>query len=360
MVGRPDEVGDVVLRAEEPVEALQPLVRGFVPARVEVVLLLCQDDHRLRRERREKVLVIEAKRQRARRDLLHIGAQLVLHVPPQFGDEAARRGHRPPVVQAAQPRGHRAASGVAGDPEMARVDLLAGDQIIERADGVPRAPRAEAFVHQDLLDARVVVLGGAGPAYRLPVRIHVLHALALADRVEDQHDVAETREPLAERLIRVDRLAVRRMPARAHHARQREPPSLGDIEIRRHQESRAALEEHVLDLVGIPLGRLRDARVERRLLGERPERLTDLSADRPHVRLRVGLRLQRREPFQPLLVQRVLARHEELLDHARKAVQRRERGRACRRWGLHRVDRDVPVKRGTRAADGKGVQHLAP
>ena len=319
VVGRPDEVGDVVLRAEQAVEPLQPLVRRFVPACVEVVLLLGQDDDRLRRERREKVLVIEAERQRARRALLHVGAQLVLHVPPEFGDEAARRGHGPAIVHAAQPRGHRAAAGVAGDAEVAHVDLLAGDQVIERADAVPRAPRAEALVDQDLLDAGVVVLAGAGPAQRLPVRVHVLHPLALADRVEDQDDVAQPRQALAEGLIRLDRLAVRRMPARADHARQREASSLRDVEIRRHQEPRPALEEDVLDLVGIALDDFRHARVERRLLGERPERLTDLSADRLHVRFGVGLRLQRGEPFQPLLVYLVLARHEELLDHARES-----------------------------------------
>ena len=217
--------------------------------------------------------MVQTERERARRDLLRVGAQLVLHVAPQLGHEAARRGHRPARLQAAQPRRHRAAARIAGDADVALVDLLAGHQIIERADAVPRAPRAEEFVDQELLVARVIVLGGAGPAPRLPVRIHVLHALALADRVEDQHDIAETREPLAERLIRVVALPLAEWPHEPTTPGQREPPSLGNVEVRRHQESRAALENHVLDLVGIALDDFRDARVERRLLGERPERL---------------------------------------------------------------------------------------
>src|SRR6185503_14333888 len=79
MVGGTDEVRDLVLRAEKAVETFQTLVRRFIAAGVEVVLLLGEDDHRLRRERREKVLVIEAKRKRAQRDLLDVGPELVLH-----------------------------------------------------------------------------------------------------------------------------------------------------------------------------------------------------------------------------------------------------------------------------------------
>ena len=100
------------------------MVGRFVAARVEVVLLLREDDDRFRRERGQEVFVIEAQRQRARRALLHVGAELVLHVSPELGDETARGRHGPAIFDTAEPGRHRAAAGVAGDAEVARRPLL--------------------------------------------------------------------------------------------------------------------------------------------------------------------------------------------------------------------------------------------
>ena len=165
MIGRSDEVGDVVFRAKQAIETLQPVVGRFVAAGVEVVLLLRQDDDGFRRERGQEVFVIEAQRQRPRRALLHVRAELVFHVSPELGDETARRRHGPAIFDAAQPRRHGSAAGVAGDAQVADVHFLARHQVVEGANAVPRAPHPEALVDENLLDAGVVVLAGPRPAH---------------------------------------------------------------------------------------------------------------------------------------------------------------------------------------------------
>ncbi len=316
-----------------PVQALQPLVGRFVAARVEVVLLLRQDDDGFRSERGEKVFVVQAQRQRLGRDLLHVRAELVLHVSPELGHETTRGRHRPALLEPTQPGRHRPATGIAGDSEVPLVHFVARHQVVEGANAVPRAPRAEALVNEHLLNASVVVLGGSRPARRLPVRVHVLHPLALADGIEDQHDVAEPRQSLAEGLIGLDRLAVRRVPARRDDSRERESSSLGNVEIRRDEEPRTAFEEDVLDLVGVPFDDLGHSWIERSLLRQRAERFADFVPDRPDVGLGVSFRRQGCEPFQALLVDLVLACDEELLNHAGEAVERPEGERVGFRLG---------------------------
>ena len=104
--------------------------------------------------RGEEVGVIEAQRQRVRRALLGVLGQFVLQVAAERGDEASRRGHRPARLDAAQPRRHRAAAGVAGDADVLRIDLRARQQVIERADAVPGPPASEELADEELLIAR--------------------------------------------------------------------------------------------------------------------------------------------------------------------------------------------------------------
>ena len=360
MIGRPHEVRDVVFRAEQAIETLQAVIRRFIAAGVEVVLLFGQDDDGLRRESGQKVFVVEAKRQCSRWALLHVGPELVFHVSPELGDETAGRRHGPPILDAAEPRGHGSAAGVAGDAEMAHINLFARHQVVERANPVPGAPHPEALVDEHLLDAGVIVLAGSRPVQRLQVGIQVLHPLALADRIENQHHITQTRQSLAEGLIRLNGLAVIRVSAGCHHTRKREVPPLRDVKIGGHQKPWPAFEQDVLYLVGVALHDFGHAGIERCFLGKRSKQFANLAPNGLDVVFRVGPRGQTRQPLQPLLVYFVLARHEELLHHTGKAVEGEKRGYfGGGPSGLHGIGRKLPSQRDPCAADRKRVEHLA-
>jgi phosphoglycolate phosphatase-like HAD superfamily hydrolase len=243
---------------------------------------------------------------------------------------------------------------------MPGIHFLASQEVVKGANAVPCAPGGEVLVHEQLLDAGVIVLGRPSTLHWFPVGVHVLHPFALADRIEDQHHVAEARQSLAERLIGLDRLAVVRMAAGADDAREREGPAFGNVEIRRHQESWTALEDHVLDRVRVALDDLHDAGIQRRLLRERAKRLADSAADGLHIRFDVRLGRQRREPFQPLLIELVLAPDEEFLDHAREAIQRRERPRLRGTCGLHGGRGNWPAQRQADTAERERLERRPP
>ena len=242
VIRRSDEVRDVVFRAKQTIQMLQPMVGRFVAAGVEVVLLLRQDDDGFWRERGQEVFVVQAQRQRAWRALFHVRSELVFHISPELGDETARGRHGPTIFDAAEPGRHGSAAGIAGDAEVAHVHFFARHQVIERANAVPGAPHPETLVDEHLLNAGVVVLSGPCAVHGFQARVHVLHALALANRIEDQHHIAQTRQSLTEGLIRLNRFAVIRMSARGHHTRKWKAPPLGNIKIRRHQKPWAAFE----------------------------------------------------------------------------------------------------------------------
>src|SRR5438270_10284214 len=97
----------------------------------------------------------------ARRALLGVGGEFVLQVAAKGRNEAAGRGHRPAVVEPAQPRRHRPAAGVAGDADVLRIDLRPAEQVVERPDAVPRPPRAAEFADEELLIPREEMLADA-------------------------------------------------------------------------------------------------------------------------------------------------------------------------------------------------------
>ena len=80
---------------------------------------------------------------------------------------------------------------------MLRIDLRARQQVVERADAVPGPPAAEELADEELLVAREQVLADADARPVLLLDVAVLQPLALADRVEDQHDVAHPGQALA-------------------------------------------------------------------------------------------------------------------------------------------------------------------
>ena len=155
VLGRADLQLHVVRRAEQRVNPLQPHVRLGRAAHVEVIPLLGQDDDRLGSHRRQEVTVIESHGEHSRRALFGIGGKLVFQVAAKRRDEAAGRAHRPAAFEAAQPRRHRAAAGVARDADVLRIDLLARQQIVESPNAVPGSPRAEELADQELLIAGV-------------------------------------------------------------------------------------------------------------------------------------------------------------------------------------------------------------
>ena len=118
------------------------------------------------------------------------------------------------------------------------------------------------------------------------------------------------------------RLAVVGVAATADHPGQRTLAPPGDVKVRRHQEARPALEDHLLDVVGVALDDAGDAGVERRLLGERSEAEADLLAHRLDVALGVGLGPEGGAGPVPLLLGGPDPLDEVLLHHAREAVER--------------------------------------
>ena len=159
----------------------------------------------------------------------------------------------------------------------------------------------------------------------LQVFIDVLQPLALADRIEDQHHVALPGQPLGEALIRLDRLAGRRMAAAADDARQREFARgrfVRHVEIRRDGKAGAAFEDDLFDAIRIALDRAGDSGVQRRPLRLRAEGLGNSLLHRADVGFGIGLGFQSREPLFVLGFGGLDLIDEPLLHHPREAVER--------------------------------------
>ena len=251
VVSRTDEHGDVLFGPQQPVQPLQPRKSLFCPPDVEVVLFLLQNDHRLGRQGGQEVFVIESQGQGSRRTLLGVLRQFILQVATERGDEATGRRHGPALLPTAQPRGQGAAARVAREAHVPWIDLTAGQQVVERPDAIPGAPRAEEFADQVLLIAGDQVFVYADADTRLEIFARVLQTLALADGVVDQHNISQPRQSLGERLIRIVGLPVTGMPATSHHAGQRELAALGQIQVGGDGELRPALEDRTSALAGI-------------------------------------------------------------------------------------------------------------
>src|SRR6185437_1470602 len=91
---------------------------------------------------------------------------------------------------------------------MLRVHFVARQQIIERANPVPRAPRAEELADQELLIPGVEMFTNAHADARLQLLVRVLQAFALAERIVNQHDISLPRQALREGLVNLLALSV--------------------------------------------------------------------------------------------------------------------------------------------------------
>ncbi len=154
----------------------------------------------------------------AGRTLLVVLRQFVLEVAPPGRDEAGGRAHRPAPFQTDEPGRHRASARVAGDADVARIDLGTREEVVERADPVPGPPRSEEFADEFHLVAGVVVLGRRTLDEERSRRIDILRALALSDGIEDEAGRAETGESLGETLVGLGAFAVVRVAATADDA----------------------------------------------------------------------------------------------------------------------------------------------
>ncbi|TWU20321.1 hypothetical protein Pla52o_48400 [Novipirellula galeiformis] len=94
--------------------------------------------------------------------------------------------------------------------------------------------------------------------------IDILYPLALADRIIDQAHIAQSGQPLGERLVSRFCFSVVRMTTGSDDRRQRPGSPFGDIHIGRYGESRAAFEDHIFDPVIIMFDSAGDPWIERR------------------------------------------------------------------------------------------------
>jgi hypothetical protein len=118
VVSGPDEESYILLGAEQVLERLQSTEGLLESARVKKIFLLPHQNHRLRCHRSNEVREVESEGEHAGRTRRGVGGVFVFEVAARGRDEAARRRHREPRFQRAQPRRLRATAGVARDADV--------------------------------------------------------------------------------------------------------------------------------------------------------------------------------------------------------------------------------------------------
>ena len=183
------------------------------------------------------------------------------------------------AVERRQELRQRPAARLAAAADPIGIDLRARQQVVDPADAVPRAEQAEVRAEQDEAASGVLVLARsaaerrlAGPASR------ILDAFTLPERVVGEDDVALAREIREQLLVARPRLAVHRMPQRAENRRAASRSSR-HIEVRRHVESRPALERHLLDSIAGPLDGAGHAGIEGSAIERPSQHLPELRDD---------------------------------------------------------------------------------
>ena len=237
--------------------------------------------------REEEVAHLQAELQDARGDLLDVGGEFVFDVVEPGGDVAARRHGDGARVGRGDPGGEGAAAGVARHQEARGVDLGAGLQVVEAADGVPGAPGAEPFARERELLAHHVVVGAESAAGVFDIA--ELLALALLDGVDDEDGEALEDEAEGGGLVGVAGLALLGVAADDEDARDLALPSGGEIEVGRDGPARAAEVVEVLDCVAVVGVGAGHHGVEGRA-GREAEDPGDLPPERVDVAAGVGLR----------------------------------------------------------------------
>src|SRR5689334_7555462 len=127
---------------------------------------------------------------------------------------------------------------------------------------------------------------------RFQIVVQILQSFDLADRVENEHYVAEVGQTLGEALITIDGFASCRVAAAPDDARQRHFAIRGNVEIGRNWKIRSAFEDNLFDLVCIALDDAGDTCIERRPLRLWAEAFADALLDRADIVFGVLLRLQ--------------------------------------------------------------------
>ena len=110
MVARADKESDIFPGSQQIIQAAEPAIGLFSAAGIKVILLLRQNDNRLRCHRGKKIRMVQPKGQRPRWTLLGIGGKLVFQVTAERDHKTARSRHCPAAFDAAQPGRHCAST----------------------------------------------------------------------------------------------------------------------------------------------------------------------------------------------------------------------------------------------------------
>ena len=222
---------------------------------------------RPRRSQGEQAGVVDAFADEAEDVLLRVGVGVgldaVAHPPRQRGDVAADGGRGHARVEGGDVGRERAAAGVADAADPLRVDLRQRRQVVDGPHAVPDAVAGQARAEQVERVAEHGMFAAGQVEARLALRrVPELAPLALADRIVGQHDVAALGQVDVQDLVRVGRLADRRMAAGADDAGPLSLDVLGPVEQRRHEVARKALEHQLFDaiVVGLDLPQVSHAR----------------------------------------------------------------------------------------------------
>ena len=241
-----------------------------------------------RRAQHDVAEVVEAEREFAEHELLGVLRAALLAHGAEGGEVAARRGARDAVVERHDPRGHRAAAGMAHHAEARGVHLRTRREHVERAHAVPRA-EARRVPAEQLRAAPHVVVRRAVPEGRA---VAALPPLSLVDGVVAERHHAGLRGLERAALVAVRRLAVGGVPARHHDAGTlpRELRGVRQEEVRRHMVAGLALKIELLHRVAVARHASRDGDVQRTPLGKAAQRLDEGGA---HLALVRGERRRR-------------------------------------------------------------------
>ena len=300
-VVRPERVGEVEGRwpAGRRIHRAGAACRLDDAGEREEVTVRRAEQHGARRAQHDVAEVVEAERELAEHELLGVLRTALLAHGADRGEVAARRGARDAVVERHDPRGHRAAAGVAHHAEAGGVHLRTRREYVERAHAVPRA-EARRVPAEQLRAAPHVVVRRAVPERRA---VTALPPLALVDRIVAERHHAGLRGLERAALVAVRRLAVGGVSARHHDAGTlpRILRGIGEEEVGGHVVSGLALEIELLHRVAVARHASCDDDVQRAPRGKAAQRLDEggayLALVRGKLRRRLarGPRLVRRE-----------------------------------------------------------------
>ncbi len=282
------ERSEVACRAQRRVGAreLRELLTaaGFVRRRIgpEEIVRADRDQQRLGRYRPQQVPPVEGERTgpnqilfgivgRARREK-RVGRE-ILRIAGAHGC----RGQA--IVHRRQNHRQRAAARLAGGSQPARIHLRVRREHVQAAHGVPQLCARGGLAHQQhLASGDGVLLGRRSQAREPSIRLGVIGAFALADRVEGENHVTQLNQSLAAPLVERVALAVSAVAHLEEDAGIGRRAALRQIKIGGDEKARAALVDNLFHAVPGTLKAAGGAQIERRPLRQRARELLECAA----------------------------------------------------------------------------------